>query len=243
MDCARSRSASCSARMAAWAWFRSGGVGVDIFFVLSGFLITTILRTERQRTGGISFRNFYARRFLRLAPALVLTCVRGGGGEAGVRRTLSGHGPRPGSELHGELGAGVLRLLHDLAEPLLVTGHRGAVLSASGRWSSSGWSGSSRTPTTKAGLLLAGAAGIAVYRAWHVGIWDGRAHQLRPRYAHGFADDGRGAVVCGAGGGGVERPRRGVARGCRENNLSRHGPSMARRSVGFSPRCRSRPSS
>lgn len=56
-------------------WFRSGGVGVDIFFVLSGFLITTILRTECQRTSGINFRNFYARRFLRLAPALFLTCA------------------------------------------------------------------------------------------------------------------------------------------------------------------------
>ena len=56
-------------------YFRSGGVGVDIFFVLSGFLITTILITEQGRTGSINFRNFYARRFLRLAPALVLACV------------------------------------------------------------------------------------------------------------------------------------------------------------------------
>jgi len=56
-------------------YFRSGGVGVDIFLVLSGFLITTILTTEQARTGGISFRNFYARRFLRLAPALVMACA------------------------------------------------------------------------------------------------------------------------------------------------------------------------
>ena len=56
-------------------YFRSGGVGVDIFFVLSGFLITTILVKERARTGTINFRNFYARRFLRLAPALFLTCA------------------------------------------------------------------------------------------------------------------------------------------------------------------------
>jgi peptidoglycan/LPS O-acetylase OafA/YrhL len=56
-------------------YFRSGGVGVDIFFVLSGFLITTILSTEWARTGSINFRNFYARRFLRLVPALLLTCA------------------------------------------------------------------------------------------------------------------------------------------------------------------------
>ena len=56
-------------------YFRSGGVGVDVFFVLSGFLITTILASESAATGTVNFRNFYARRFLRLAPALVLTCA------------------------------------------------------------------------------------------------------------------------------------------------------------------------
>ena len=56
-------------------YFRSGGVGVDLFFVLSGFLITAILTTEYGEQGAMSFRNFYARRFLRLAPALFLTCT------------------------------------------------------------------------------------------------------------------------------------------------------------------------
>ena len=49
----------------------SGGfLGVHIFFVLSGFLITTLLLEERAATGVISLRGFYRRRALRLLPAL-----------------------------------------------------------------------------------------------------------------------------------------------------------------------------
>lgn len=44
-------------------------LGVDVFFVLSGFLITSILLKERSQTGTISLKNFYVRRFLRLVPA------------------------------------------------------------------------------------------------------------------------------------------------------------------------------
>jgi peptidoglycan/LPS O-acetylase OafA/YrhL len=48
----------------------NGGLGVDLFFVLSGFLITTLLLEERARTGGVSVVGFYRRRALRLLPAL-----------------------------------------------------------------------------------------------------------------------------------------------------------------------------
>ncbi|CAA9333930.1 MAG: hypothetical protein AVDCRST_MAG29-1205 [uncultured Nocardioidaceae bacterium] len=54
------------------AWLPGGFLGVDVFFVLSGFLITTLLMEEIERTGRISMRDFYARRARRLLPGLFL---------------------------------------------------------------------------------------------------------------------------------------------------------------------------
>jgi len=48
-----------------------GTAGVTLFFVLSGFLITTILRQEHAAKGSIDYRAFYARRIRRLVPGLV----------------------------------------------------------------------------------------------------------------------------------------------------------------------------
>lgn len=55
--------------------FPGGFVGVDIFFVISGFLITRIIREELQCTGSFSFSHFYVRRIRRLFPALIFTFV------------------------------------------------------------------------------------------------------------------------------------------------------------------------
>ena len=49
-----------------------GFIGVDVFFVLSGYLITDLLLTEWQATGRIDLLDFYRRRTIRLAPAFVL---------------------------------------------------------------------------------------------------------------------------------------------------------------------------
>jgi peptidoglycan/LPS O-acetylase OafA/YrhL len=63
-----------------WLWVaavRSGTSGVDLFFTLSAFLITSLLLKERQETGGISLRLFYLRRILRIWPLYFLVVALG----------------------------------------------------------------------------------------------------------------------------------------------------------------------
>ncbi|MGJ4898551.1 MULTISPECIES: acyltransferase family protein [unclassified Bradyrhizobium] len=50
-----------------------GGFGVTIFFFLSGFLISTLMLAEHQRTGALDVPSFYARRVFRLMPPLLLS--------------------------------------------------------------------------------------------------------------------------------------------------------------------------
>ncbi|WP_237320745.1 acyltransferase family protein [Streptomyces sp. JJ36] len=52
--------------------FGGGYVGVDVFFVISGFLITGVLLRELERSGTLSLRRFYARRMRRLLPLTVV---------------------------------------------------------------------------------------------------------------------------------------------------------------------------
>ena len=56
-------------------WARGGFLGVDLFFVVSGFIITTLLLREQTDTGRIGLRAFYVRRARRLLPALALVAA------------------------------------------------------------------------------------------------------------------------------------------------------------------------
>ncbi|MFD9705970.1 acyltransferase family protein [Lentzea sp. NPDC059081] len=57
------------------SWLPGGFVGVDVFFVISGFLIIGTLTNELRRTGTVSLRDFYARRIRRLLPAATATLL------------------------------------------------------------------------------------------------------------------------------------------------------------------------
>ncbi len=83
---------------AGWERIVPGGLGVTVFFFVSGFLITTLLTAEHDRTGRVAVGAFYGRRFLRLAPELygmiVLTALAGPlyGQHATVRDVAAGAG-------------------------------------------------------------------------------------------------------------------------------------------------------
>src|SRR5436305_13085632 len=54
---------------------RGGYVGVDVFFVLSGYLITGLLLAGAEKSGRVSLTDFYQRRARRILPAAALTLV------------------------------------------------------------------------------------------------------------------------------------------------------------------------
>ena len=56
-------------------WITKGDLGVDLFFVISGFLIGTILFKEYKRTQTLNFKSFYIRRFLRLFPVYFFSMI------------------------------------------------------------------------------------------------------------------------------------------------------------------------
>lgn len=57
------------------AWLPGGYLGVEVFFVISGYLITLLLVAESERTGAIGLRDFWVRRARRLLPALFTMLV------------------------------------------------------------------------------------------------------------------------------------------------------------------------
>ena len=55
--------------------FKGGFIGVDIFFVISGYLITSIILKELVSTGSFSFKYFYERRARRILPVLLFVML------------------------------------------------------------------------------------------------------------------------------------------------------------------------
>jgi len=56
-------------------FFKGGFIGVDIFFVISGYLISSIILKEIMTTGKFSFLNFYERRIRRILPVLIFVII------------------------------------------------------------------------------------------------------------------------------------------------------------------------
>jgi peptidoglycan/LPS O-acetylase OafA/YrhL len=75
-----------------------GHVGVDLFFVLSGFLITALLLRESDPDGRVALGSFYGRRALRLLPALAVLLI-----VYGIYASVTNLGPNPGTSIRWAL--------------------------------------------------------------------------------------------------------------------------------------------
>jgi len=80
-------------------WLSAGFLGVEVFFVISGYLITLLLIAEKERTGGVRLGQFWFRRARRLLPALFLMMV-------GLVIYMALFDRRPMGQTRGDLLAG-----------------------------------------------------------------------------------------------------------------------------------------
>ncbi|MEX2293325.1 MAG: acyltransferase family protein [Acidimicrobiales bacterium] len=85
------------------SWAPGGFLGVDVFFALSGYLITGLLLTERAMTGRIDIVRFWSRRLRRLLPALLLVI-----GVVTIAWVQSPDGPPEGFRLDAVAGLGLV---------------------------------------------------------------------------------------------------------------------------------------
>ncbi len=163
-----------------------GFLGVDLFFVLSGFLITSLLLGEQSTTGRISLRGFYRRRALRLLPALVAMLF--------VHLLYTALTGLPlAIEIHS-----IIAVILYVANWYMTTGHRVAA-GLRHLWSLSVeeqfyaiWPvitivvlGVRRSLRFTIAALLATVLALALWRAW---LWDNGAHASG---LIGFRTDGR----------------------------------------------------
>ena len=125
------------------AWLPGGFLGVEVFFVISGYLITLLLIGEHERTGTVEPARFWVRRARRLLPALFTLLDR----HHRLHRAVPARRPRAAArrrhrrprvrvELVPDLGRPGVHRVRRLrpAAPPVEPGRRGAVLPRCGRW-------------------------------------------------------------------------------------------------------------
>ena len=95
------------------AWLPGGFLGVEVFFVISGYLITLLLIGEHERSGTVSLRDFYLRRARRLLPALFTLLI----GITDLHRPVAARRARPAPRRRHRRHHVRLELVPDLGRP------------------------------------------------------------------------------------------------------------------------------